>query len=201
MIFAWVRLNLIENIQETTSGNFSFCWVGFYPLQKLPGQSLGICLCKLKEQREREETSHLCLVFTCTLVSHRGESDCLPLGTVCYSPCSFIPSPLPGAHLMPYKCLLKKGAPRYSGKPSCIISPNTFWFNMIIMGAVSSPGEVICSGATHLFLDCPQKRIPDVCADALVKWSEVVSIFKSLETATCAGSWVMARVERTALSF
>lgn len=38
------------------------------------------------------------------------------------------------------------------------------------MDAISSLGEVIRSSGAHLPLDYPRKRIPDSCADALVKW-------------------------------
>lgn len=69
------------------------------------------------------------------------------------------------------------------------------------MDAISSPGEVICSSAACLPSHCPQKRIPDSCADALVKWNEVVSIFILLETATCVGSWIWLALGEQPLSF
>lgn len=101
---------------------------------------------------------------------------------------------MPGTHLVLYKCLPKECALRYLEKPSRTVSPSIhFGFTLIIVDAFSSPGEVICSGATHWPLHCLQKRISEGCADALVKWNEVVSMFTLLESAACVGSWVMVR--------
>lgn len=67
------------------------------------------------------------------------------------------------------------------------------------MGAISSPGKVICSRATCLPLHCSLKTIPDGHADALLTWNEVVSNFILLKTATCVGSWIVVRAGEVAL--
>lgn len=195
MMLALVRLNLIGNIQETGLQETFLSVEGIsIPFQKLPGQSLGIPLGKLKKQREGKEGS-FAFSFHLDFGLHRGHSDPPPVWGLCVIPHEvYFPSPVPGTHLVLYKCLLKGCALRYLENPSRTVSPSIhFGLTLIIVGAVSSPGEVTCSRAAHWPLDCLQKRISDGCADALVKWNEVVSIFTLLESAAGVGSRVVVR--------
>lgn len=58
------------------------------------------------------------------------------------------------------------------GRLSSTISPDPhFGVTSVIIHVISSPGKVICSSATCLPLDCPQKKkkMPDQCSNALAK--------------------------------
>lgn len=83
MMLAWLRLKLTGNIQETGLQETFLSVEGIsIPFQKLPGQSLGIPLGKVKKQREGKEAS-FAFSFHLDFGLHHGDSDPPPVLGLC----------------------------------------------------------------------------------------------------------------------